>query len=161
MFDILPFPNITATDSKEQVGQINNYLIQLKETLEFVLTNISADNLSPELRNQLNSMSTEIKTTKEEQEDATQQIANKTITVSDVINSPLFKEAIPSDYIVSGEQTTTSTEDGGENVYTFSKADGNTDTFVCRNGSKGSKGDTPTVALEIDYETGELLYTSS
>jgi hypothetical protein len=158
MYDILPFPNITATDTKEQVAQIYNYLIQFKETLEFILTNISADNLSPELRERLNSLGAEIKTTKEEQEDATQQIVHKTITVSDVINSELFKEAVPSDYIVRGEQTTISSEDGGENVYTFTSADGTTDTFRCRN---GSKGEPPTVTLDIDYETGELLYTSS
>ena len=173
MHDILPYPNITATDPKEQLSQINNYLIQLKEGLEFALTSISADNLSPELRNQLSSLSVEIRATKEEQEDATQQIANKTITVSDVINSQLFKEAVPSDYIVSGEQTTTSLEDGGENVFTFKRAEGGTETFICRNGSrgdkgdtgekgdKGDKGDTPKLSLEINYSTGELLYTSS
>ena len=164
MFDILPFPNINATDSKEQLGQINNYLIQLKETLEFILTNISVDNLSPELRQHLNGLSSEIKIAKEEQEDVTQRVSQSTLTVSDVINSPLFQASIPTDYIVSGEQTTTSTTDGGENVFTFSNADGTTETFKCRNGNKGAKGDkgdTPTVTLEIDYETGELLYKSS
>lgn len=48
MYDILPFPpNITATDAKEQVSQLYNYLNQFKEALEFILTNISVDNLSP------------------------------------------------------------------------------------------------------------------
>lgn len=158
MYDILPFPNITATDTEEQVAQINNYLIQFKETLEFILTNISADNLSPELRQQLNSLGTEIKTSKETQEDVTQQLAHKTLTVSDVVNSQLFQNAIPSDYIMSGEQTTTSTEDNGENVFTFTNSDGTKDTFKCRNGSKGNP---PKVTLSVDYNTGELLYTSS
>lgn len=158
MYDILPFPNITATETGEQVEQINNYLIQFKETLEFILTNISADNLSPDLRQQLNSLGTEIKTSKETQEDVTQQLAQKTLTVSDVVNSQLFKDAIPSEYIVSGEQTSTSTEDNGENVYTFQKADGTTDEFRCRNGSKGNP---PKVTFSVDYNTGELLYTTS
>ena len=158
MYDILPFPNITAKEPEEQLEQINNYLIQFKETLEFILTNISADNLSSDLRQQLNSLGTEIKTSKETQEDVTQQLAQKTLTVSDVVNSQLFKDSIPSDYIVSGEQTSASTEDNGENVYTFKKADGTTDEFRCRNGSKGNP---PKVTLSVDYNTGELLYTSS
>lgn len=164
MYDILPFPNITATDTKEQVAQINNYLIQFKETLEFILTNISADNLSPDLLEKLNSLGAEMQTSREEQEDVTQQIMQRTITVSDVINSHLFKDStvkgvkvngealpkddgqmvdvtVPTEYIVSGSQTSTSTEDGGVNVFTFTNADGTTDTFQCRNGSKGERGE--------------------
>ena len=94
MFDILPFPNITSTDTKEQVSQINNYLIQLKEELEFILTNLSADNLSPELRDRLNSLGAEIKTSQEKYEEVTQQVGGGSITVSDVINSPLFESAM-------------------------------------------------------------------
>lgn len=161
MYDILPFPNITATDTKEQVAQINNYLIQFKEALEFILTNITGDNLSPELREQLKALGADIKTVKDEQMDATQQLSHKSITVSDVINSTMFKEAIPSDYIKSGTQTTISTEDGGVNVFTFTNADGTEDSFQCRNGSKGPKGDAPSVTLSVDYNTGELTYTSS
>lgn len=94
MFDILPFPNITSTETKEQVAQINNYLIQLKEELEFILTNISADNLSPELRDRLNSLGAEIQTSEEKYEQVTQQVSNQSLTVSDVINSPLFESAL-------------------------------------------------------------------
>lgn len=43
--------------------------------------------------------------------------------------------------IESVEQTTTSTEDGGVNVVTVTKTDGEKYTFEVRNGSKGSKGD--------------------
>jgi hypothetical protein len=184
MYDILPFPNITATDAKGQVSQINNYLIQLKEELEFILTNISADNLSPELLSQIRSLGAEVKTTKEEQVETTQQITQRMISVSDVVESDAFKEStisgvtvngdqltkdvhgnvnvdIPTDYICDGSQTTTSQEDGGENIYTFQRADGTTDTFKCRNGSKGEKGDVPVVTFQVDYDTGELQYTSS
>ena len=178
MYDMLPFPNITATDAKEQVAQINNYLIQLKEELEFILTNISADNLSPELLSQIIGLGAEVKTTKEEQEDATQQITQKMITVSDVVNSQMFKEAtiggvkvngtqlerdgdrnvnvpVPTDYIKDGSQTTTSNESGGLNVFTFYNANGERKTFEVRN------GDIPTIDLSVNFETGNLEYTSS
>lgn len=42
--------------------------------------------------------------------------------------------------IKSGEQTTTSTADGGSNVYTFTDTKGATSTFTVKNGSKGSTG---------------------
>ena len=51
------------------------------------------------------------------------------------------KESL-STAIVSGEQTETSDEDGGVNVYTFADASGKTSEFTVKNGSKGSKGDT-------------------
>lgn len=181
MYDILPFPNITATDAKEQVAQINNYLIQLKEELEFILTNISADNLSPELLGMIRSLGADVQTTKEEQEDTAQQMAQRMISVSDVVDSQLFKEAtvggvkvngtmlvkdtdgnvnvpVPTDYIKDGRQTTTSQESGGVNVFTFSNANGETKTFEVRNGKKGDK---PTVTISVNYETGNLEYTSS
>ena len=50
------------------------------------------------------------------------------------------KTDIPTDYLKGGEQTTTSAEDGGDNVFTFTKADGKTATFTIKNGSKGSTG---------------------
>ena len=50
------------------------------------------------------------------------------------------KKDIPADYLVGGEQTTTSEDDGGANVFTFTKADGKTATFTVKNGSKGSTG---------------------
>ena len=40
----------------------------------------------------------------------------------------------------SGKQTTTSTADGGSNVYTFTDTKGATSTFTVKNGSKGSTG---------------------
>lgn len=50
------------------------------------------------------------------------------------------KKDIPTDYLVGGEQTATSEDDGGANVFTFTKADGKTATFTVKNGSKGSTG---------------------
>lgn len=43
--------------------------------------------------------------------------------------------------LTGGSQTTTSSADGGSNVYTFTKSDGTTSTLTVKNGSKGDKGD--------------------
>lgn len=51
-----------------------------------------------------------------------------------------------SNAIISGSQTTTSTQDGGNNVYTFTDMSGNTSTFTTKNGSKGSPGNNGTSA---------------
>lgn len=96
MYDMLPFPSITATDTKEQVTQINNYLIQFKEVLEFILTNISEDNLSPDLVAKLNSFGAEIKKENTDRGEEIQQVSGKMITVSDVLNSPAYKASMES-----------------------------------------------------------------
>lgn len=50
------------------------------------------------------------------------------------------KKDIPTDYLVGGEQTATSEDDGGANVFTFTKADGKTATFTVKNESRGAIG---------------------
>lgn len=45
-------------------------------------------------------------------------------------------------FLTGGSQTSTSSADGGSNVYTFTKSDGTTSTLTVKNGSKGSTGDT-------------------
>lgn len=55
--------------------------------------------------------------------------ANPTITVKG-----------PSNYVIGGSQTTTSSADGGSNIFTFNKSDGTSATFTVKNGSKGSVG---------------------
>ena len=94
MYDILPFPNITGETPEAQLEQINSYLIQLKEELEFALTRISAENLSEDLRKQLASLGADINTNKTEQEVVTQQIINRALTVDDVTSSSAFEKAI-------------------------------------------------------------------
>ena len=44
--------------------------------------------------------------------------------------------------LTGGSQTTTSNADGGSNVFTFTKSDGTSSTFIVKNGSKGSTGPT-------------------
>ena len=97
MYDILPFPNVNAATPEEQVAQINDFLIQFKETLEFILTNISVENLSQDLVDKLNKLGAEIEQSAEESNDQIQQVSHNAITVSDVINSPTFGAAIESE----------------------------------------------------------------
>lgn len=95
MVDMLPFPRITGNTSEAQIAELINYLIQFKETLEFALTNISTDNLSPELVNQLNELGANIEKSNEDRENEVAQLSQfSSITVSDVCNSELFKNEI-------------------------------------------------------------------
>jgi hypothetical protein len=97
MQDRLPFPHITARTPEEQLMQVKDYLFQFKEELEFILSNISADNLSNELVDKLNSLGAEVK---KEAEDRDEQFQQSVLSVSDVFNSPTFKyelaKAIPT-----------------------------------------------------------------
>jgi cysteine synthase len=98
---MLPFPNIEAKSIEELSFQTNNYLIQFKETLEFILANIGPDNLSSDLIEKLNSLGAEVEKTVEETEDQFQQVAGNALTVADVINSNAFKEATVTNVINS------------------------------------------------------------
>lgn len=92
MFNELPFPHITATDAKEQIKQMNDYLVYFKESLEFILMNISADNFSPELLDRLDALGVDIRTTNANKEEETQQITNRFITVDDVLSSQKYQD---------------------------------------------------------------------
>ena len=155
MYDILPFPNINATNINDLVGQTNNYLIQFKETLEFALMNISIDNLSKELIEKLNTLGADIKKSNEDKEDQLQQVLNKTLTVSDVLNSAAFKAALPQEYLVSAEQIQSSNEPNGINIYAIEEASGEIKQFIVKNGK------TPNVNFSVNFETGNLEYTTS
>lgn len=94
MLDMLPFPRIMSNTPDKQIGELIKYLVQFKETLEFALMNISTENLSPELVNKLNELGAGIEKNKENREDEIAQVSNKTLTVSDVCNSDIFKLAV-------------------------------------------------------------------
>ena len=159
MYDILPFPNIVSKNPEEQIAEINNYLIQLKETLEFILTDISIDNLSQGLVEKLNSLGADIEKTNVDRDDQIQQLSNKTLTVSDVINSIAFKTALegtaPKQYLISAEQLQVSNEPNGINIYVIKDSSGEVKSFQVKNGS------TPKVNFSIDFNTGNLEYTTS
>ncbi len=91
---MLPFPRIVGNTPEEQVSELYNYLIQFKETLEFALTNISADNLSPDLIKTLNKLGADIEQSHADREEELTQISKNTLTISDVCESTTFKEAV-------------------------------------------------------------------
>jgi hypothetical protein len=94
MVDLFQFPMFNASDSKELSAQITDYLIQFKETLEFALMNISAENLSQDLIVQLNNIGANIEKSIEDRDDQIKQVTDKTLSVSDVINSNAFALAL-------------------------------------------------------------------
>ena len=98
MNNILPYPNITATEPKEQIQQLKSYIFQLTETLEFLLTNINTDNLSPSLVNQLNDLGMSIENTRadvdERQQITTNLVKENSLTVNDVITSVAFQNEV-------------------------------------------------------------------
>lgn len=94
MVDILPFPRITASTPEGKIAELTNYLVQFKETLEFALMNISTDNLSADLVKKLNEMGADLETSKKDREEEMAQVSVKTLTVSDVCNSPVFESAV-------------------------------------------------------------------
>jgi uncharacterized protein YdbL (DUF1318 family) len=161
MQDLFEYPTITATQPEEQVKELVHYLVQFKETLEFALGNISTDNLSGDLVSKLNTLGADIKRSNDEREEQFQQVAhNQGATVSDVLNSEAYKasikavsDKIPTEYLESVEQTQTSEEAGGINIYAFTDASGNIQEFTVRNGK------TPVLELSVNYETGNLEYT--
>ncbi|MBO7240228.1 MAG: hypothetical protein J6V23_07080 [Bacteroidaceae bacterium] len=95
---MLPFPNQTEKTVEGQVKEIHDFLIQFKETLEFILTNIGIDNLSEELVKKLNSLGADIEKNNEIKGEEIQQVSSKMLTVSDVINSEAFKAALTNEY---------------------------------------------------------------
>lgn len=108
MYDLLPFPNVLAKTSEEQIGELINYLIQFKETLEFILTNISVENLSPELTAKIQSLGTS-ETGRDMSEELTQ-LATRSLTISDVVNSELFENSVKD--ISAGVEFTINFETG-------------------------------------------------
>ena len=95
MVDMFPFPRVTGETSEKQIAELVDYLIQFKETLEFALANISTENLSADLVNKLNELGADIEQSKvNREEEITQLSQNTTLTVSDVVNSPIFENAV-------------------------------------------------------------------
>ena len=92
---MFPFPRLTGQTSEQQITDLVNYLIQFKEILEFAFMNISKENLSPELVNQLNELGANIEKSNADREEEVAQLSKfSSITVSDVCNSTLFKNEI-------------------------------------------------------------------
>ncbi len=94
MMDMLPFPHLRGNTLEEKTTGLYNYLIQFKETLEFALANISAENLSPDLVSKLNELGADIEKSNEDRESEITQVSNNALTISDVCSSELVKLTI-------------------------------------------------------------------
>ena len=77
MYDMLPFLRITGNTPEKQIAEITEYLTQFKETLEFILSNISLENLSPELVRRLEGLDNTIAQINSNREEEIAQISRK------------------------------------------------------------------------------------
>lgn len=94
MYDLLPFPSIMEKTPEKQIIELTSYLIQFKESLEFILTNIGAENLSPELMAQLQNLGTASGGSTSVMQEEFTQLASRSLTISDVVNSELFENSV-------------------------------------------------------------------
>lgn len=94
MRDLLPFPMLRATTPERQIEELVTYLVQLKEELEFILSNISEDNLSEALRKRLEGLGVSIGASDTCREDELVQVTSRLISVRDVVSSDVFKAAV-------------------------------------------------------------------
>lgn len=78
MFDVLPFLMPTSPTTEGQVKEIIDYLAQLKEQLEFVLSNISEKNFSESFKQKLKEMDDSIKSAEKNRTEELAQVSNKT-----------------------------------------------------------------------------------
>ena len=88
MTDFLQFPIITANEPEKQIAQINNYLIQLKESLEFAFMGLSSENQSV-----ANSLAKSLANANETREDQIQQVSSKVTSNADNISSSIEQTA--------------------------------------------------------------------
>lgn len=77
MYDMLPFLRITGNTPEKQIAEITEYLTQFKETLEFILSNISLENLSSELTRRLDGLDSTIAQINSNREEEIGQLSNK------------------------------------------------------------------------------------
>ncbi|MEE1351572.1 MAG: hypothetical protein UHM23_05930 [Clostridia bacterium] len=94
MRDLLPFPMLRSTTPERQIEELVIYLVQLKEELEFILSNISEDNLSETLRKRLEGLGVSIGASNKNRKDELLQVTSRLISVRDVVGSDVFKEAV-------------------------------------------------------------------
>lgn len=94
MRDLLPFPMLRATTPEARIAELEAYLVRLKEELEFILSNISEDNLSEGLKKRLNSLGESIGANTTKSEDELLQVTSKILSVRDIVGTDVFKEAV-------------------------------------------------------------------
>ena len=88
MLDMFPYPNINANDVETIKKQINNYLINLKESLEFEFMKLSSENVSN--RNSIESVINEMNT---QNDDQMSQVSSRVISSSSDVKSAIEQTA--------------------------------------------------------------------
>lgn len=86
--DTLPFLRLTAKTPEGKLTELESYLIQFKEALEFILMEIPMNSLSSGTIDKINSLGAG------NAEEELAQVSSKPISVSDVCNSDVFKAAV-------------------------------------------------------------------
>lgn len=97
MEHLIPYPNFRAVDERNKVKQMEDYLYQLRETLELALTDIGPANFSAAFRMELQNIGMEmqnVQTNTEESQQRVERVSGAQITVSDVLNSEAYKASI-------------------------------------------------------------------
>ena len=97
MEHLIPYPNFRAADERNKVKQMEDYLYQLRETLELALTDIGPANFSAAFRLELQNIGMEmqnVQTNAEESQQRVERVSSSQITVSDVLNSEAYKASI-------------------------------------------------------------------
>ena len=97
MEHLIPYPNFRAADERNKVKQMEDYLYQLRETLELALTDIGPANFSAAFRLELQNIGMEmqnVQTNAEESQQRVEKVSGSQITVSDVLNSEAYKASI-------------------------------------------------------------------
>lgn len=92
-------PGLTAADPMGRIKEVEDYLWYLKERLEFVLGDIGMENFSQDFRRRLAAMGADISGARDMAGIGEQRVANvegKSLTVSDVINSEMYKQSMKS-----------------------------------------------------------------
>lgn len=79
MVDMLPFLRTSGSTTEQQLAEVISYLLQFKETLEFVLTNISFDNFSPDVKETLDKLAEIIANNNAEKEDEFEQFIKNNV----------------------------------------------------------------------------------
>lgn len=85
---------LRSTTPETQIEELVVYLVQLKEELEFILSNISEDNLSEALRKRFEGLGVSIGASNKNRKDELLQVTSRLISVRDVVGSDVFKEAV-------------------------------------------------------------------
>ncbi|MBR2408916.1 MAG: hypothetical protein IKB07_08170 [Lachnospiraceae bacterium] len=143
MEHLIPYPNFRAADERSKVRQIEDYLYQLRETLELALTDIGPMNFSAAFRMELSNLGMEmqsVQTNAEESQQRVEKVSTSQLTVSDVLNSEAYKESLKS-VMSEGEDGYVGLPDG---------------TRICY----GNMNNGTTVTFKKEYSAVPVLITS-